>query len=55
MFKSSYDPLSNVFRLDYLKLKSKNQVPTGSFWKTMISKNTLKKDARKKLVADAYL
>ena len=41
LLKSSTDPLSNVSSLSYLKLVSINQVPTESYWSSMIKEETL--------------
>jgi hypothetical protein len=41
IFKSSTDPLSNVSSVSYLKLVSINQVPTKSYWNSMIKQETV--------------
>lgn len=53
--KPSVDPLSNVSALSYLKLVSIYQVPTKSYWASMIKEETLESKALKEQIAEEYI
>ena len=46
IFKSSMDPLSNISAMDHLKLVSDNQVPTDSYWGSMVKDINLDEEER---------
>ena len=43
-FKSSTDPLSNISSLVFYKIVSSNQVPTDSYWCSMIKDITIESE-----------
>ena len=52
-FKSTMDPISKVSALFYHKIISINQVPTLSYWKSMMKEVTIeKKEHQKQLFED---
>jgi hypothetical protein len=55
LFKSSYDPLSNVSALYYLRIISINQIPTKSYWDSMISEVTVELEKNRKLLVASFL
>ena len=54
-FKSSLDPLSNISALDFMKLVSENQVPTDSYWDSMVKDITPDSEEDKNTLVEIFM